>query len=320
MPRLRHSLFESTEGSHARCVTTTAEPSVRSRHRLVGIALMLTGASANQTGAAIGALAFPEIGPAGVVAVRQWVGGAVLLLVGRPNLRSFTRQQWWPVLLLAAVFATMNLSLYTAIERIGLGLAVTLEFLGPLAVALAGARRASTWVCAAGALAGVVILARPEPTTDYLGIALGLLAAACWAGYILLNRTVGARIPGVEGTAAAAGVSALGYVPVGVAVLVTGSPSPQALAFAAAAGVLSSALPFAVDLVALRRVPAHVFGIFMSVHPVLAPLVGLVVLDQRLAWPEWLAVALIVTANAAAVITGGGEVVINRVVREPARP
>src|SRR5919109_2648890 len=105
MPLLGHAFCESTEGSDARSVTTTAEPSVRSRHRLAGIALMLTGAMANQTGTAIGALAFPEIGPAGVVAIRQWVGGALLLLVGRPKLRSFTRRQWWPVLLLAAVFA-----------------------------------------------------------------------------------------------------------------------------------------------------------------------------------------------------------------------
>ena len=109
--------------------------------RLAGVALMLGSALSNQVGAATGALAFPVIAPAGVVAVRQWVAGAVLLAVGRPQVRRFTWPQWWPVLSLALVFATMNLSLYTAIDRIGLGLAVTLEFLGPLTVALAASRR-----------------------------------------------------------------------------------------------------------------------------------------------------------------------------------
>ena len=112
------------------------------------------------------------------------------------------------MLALALVFATMNLSLYTAIDRIGLGLAVTLEFLGPLSVALAGSRRRVDLVCALFAGAAVVVLARPEPTTDYLGIALGLLAAVCWASYILLNRVIGQQLPGAEGSAAAATLSA----------------------------------------------------------------------------------------------------------------
>ncbi len=159
--------------------------------------MMVGSGLSNQVGAAVGSLAFPVIGPAGVVAVRQWMAAVTLLAVGRPRVRSFTWQQWWPVLLLAAVFATMNLSLYSAIDRIGLGLAVTLEFLGPLAVALARSRRAVDLGCAVIAAAGVVALTRPQPTTDYLGIGLGLLAAMCWACYILLNRSVGRRLPGV---------------------------------------------------------------------------------------------------------------------------
>jgi inner membrane transporter RhtA len=180
--------------------------------RLAGVALMLGSGLSNQVGAATGALAFPVIGPAGVVAVRQWVAGVVLLAIGRPQVRRFTWRQWWPVLSLALVFATMNLSLYTSIDRIGLGLAVTLEFLGPLTVALAASRRPLDLVCAAFAGAAVVVLARPQPTTDYLGIALALLAAVCWACYILLNRVIGRRLPGAEGPAAAAGLSALAYV------------------------------------------------------------------------------------------------------------
>jgi inner membrane transporter RhtA len=273
------------------------------RDRAVGVALMLGSGLSNQVGAATGALAFPVIGPAGVVAVRQWVAGVLLWVVGRPRVRSFTWPQWWPVLLLALVFATMNLSLYTAIDRIGLGLAVTLEFLGPLSVALAGSRRRVDLGCAVAAGAAVVVLARPQPTTDYLGIALALVAAACWASYILLNRLIGRRLPGAEGSAAAAGLSGLAYVPIGILTLLHHPPTARALGYAAAAGVLSSAVPFLADLLALRRVPAHFFGVFMSVNPVLAALVGLVILGQSLGWTEWLAIATIVSANTLSVLT-----------------
>ncbi|ONI80867.1 EamA family transporter [Saccharothrix sp. ALI-22-I] len=269
---------------------------------MAGVALMLGGGLANQTGAAVGALAFPVIGPLGVVAVRQWVTAVILLLVGRPRLRSFTWPQWWPVLVLAAVFATMNLALYTAIDRLGLGLAVTLEFLGPLAVALAGSRRPSTLVCALLAVVGVVVLTRPQPSTDYLGIGLGLLAAACWAGYILLSRTVGARTSGVEGAAAAGALAAVVYAPIGIAALVAHPPTLSAVACGAAAGLLSTAVPFLADLLALRRVPAHFFGIFMSVNPMIAAAIGSVVLAETLAAMDWLAIALIVTANTVGVL------------------
>lgn len=267
-----------------------------------GLALMLTGALSNQLGAAAGASAFGVITPVGVVAVRQWVAGLTLLLMARPRLRSFTRAQWWPVLLLALVFGTMNVTLYSAVDRIGLGLAVTLEFLGPLAVALVASRRRVDLACAVLAGLGVVVLLRPQPSTDYLGIGLALLAACCWAAYILLNRTVGRRVPGAAGSAAAAVVSGLVFVPVGALVLLHHPPTPAALVLAVTAGVLASAVPMVVDLFALRRVPARFFGLFMSVHPVLAALVGLVVLGQRLAWLSWLAIGAVVAANALAVL------------------
>ena len=264
--------------------------------RVGGMAMMLGGALSSQVGAATAALAFPVIGPAGVVAVRQWVAGAVLLAAGRPRLRSFTGYEWRPVLALSLVFAVMNLSLYTAIDRVGLGLAVTLEFLGPVAVALAGSRRLVDVGCALVAAPAAMVLARPQASTDYLGIGLALLAAACWACYILLNRTVGQRLPGAQGSAAAALVSALVYVPIGLVVLVLHPPTVDSLGESLVAGVLSSAIPFLVDLFALRRVPPQFFGLFMSVNPVLAALVGFVVLGQRLAWLDWVAIAAIAGA------------------------
>ncbi|MFB7997391.1 DMT family transporter [Streptomyces sp. NPDC056002] len=282
--------------------TASTAPQVASP-RWSGVALMLGSGLSNQLGASVAALAFPVLGPVGVVAVRQWVAAGVLLSAGRPNLRAFTAAQWKPVVGLAVVFATMNLTLYTAIDRIGLGLAVTLEFLGPLTVALAGSRRRIDLVCALVAAAAVLVLTRPQPSTDYLGIALALLAAVCWGCYILLNRTVGQRLPGVEGSAAAALVSGALYVPVGVTALCLHRPTAAALLCALAAGVLSSAVPFLTDLLALRRVPAHFFGIFMSVNPVCAALVGLLILGQHLAPASWTAIAVIVAANAVAVGT-----------------
>jgi inner membrane transporter RhtA len=275
------------------------------RERLVGVLMMLGSGLSTQVGASVAALAFPVIGPAGVVAIRQWVAGIVLLTIGRPRLRSITARQWRPIVGLATVFAVMNLSLYTAIDRIGLGLAVTLEFLGPLAVALLGSRRVLDLLCALAAAPAVVLLTRPQATTDYVGVGLGLVAAVCWAFYILLNRVVGRELPGATGSAAAAGVSGLVYVPIGVIVLVHHTPTVASVAYALVAGVMSSAVPFLVDLLTLRRVPAQFFGVFMSVNPVLAALVGLVVLGQHLVAVDWLAIGVIVTANAVAVSFGG---------------
>jgi inner membrane transporter RhtA len=207
------------------------------------------------------------------------------------------------------VFAAMNLAVYIAIDRIGLGLAMTLEFLGPLTVALVGGLTATTGkprrvilACTVLAAAGVVLLARPQPTTDYLGIGLGLFAATCWASYILLNRTVGQRFTGVEGTAAAGAVSALVYVPIGAVALIAHPPTAAALAYGATAGVLASVVPFVADVLALRRVPTHFFGIFMSVNPVFAAAIGATVLAEALGALDWMAIALIVAANVGCVL------------------
>ncbi|SCD80730.1 inner membrane transporter RhtA [Streptomyces sp. DvalAA-14] len=291
------------QGAPARPADRAVLPAKRGAVPMAGICTMLASGLSTQLGAAIGSLGFAALGPVGVVAVRQYVAAAVLLILGRPRLRSFTRRQWGPVLLLAAVFGVVNLSLYTAINRIGLGLAVTLEFLGPLTIALAGSRRRVDLGCAVLAVAGVVALMRPRPTADYLGMGLGLLAAAGWAAYILLSRSVGQRIPGAQGTAAAAGLSALVFLPIGAGVAVHHTPSAGALGAAFAAGILSSAVPFLADLFTLRRVPAAAFGLFMSVNPVLAAAVGALVLGQSLDAAAWLSIAAIIAANAISILT-----------------
>jgi inner membrane transporter RhtA len=283
---------------------TTPTAPAEARLRGSGVALMLAGSASNQAGAALGAMAFPAIGPVGVVAVRQLVTALVLTPVVRPRLRGLRADQWRPILGLAAVFGVMNLSLYAAVDRIGLALAVTLEFLGPLTVAVAGSRRAPDLGCALLAGVGVVVLTGPGPTTDVVGIGLALLAAAAWACYILLNRTLGRRLPGLHGTAVACLVTAAAWAPVAVARFAAHPPSLPAVALAVACGLMSSIAPYVVDLLALRRVPAPVFGTFTSVNPVWAAVSGWLLLGQALGVHEWVGIGLIVAGNAAVSVRG----------------
>lgn len=269
-----------------------------------GVATLMASALSNQLGAATGSLAFPVLGPVGVVAVRQLVAAAVLLPIVRPRLLELTWRQWWPVLLLAVSFGTMNLGLYASIQRIGLGLAVTLEFLGPLALAIISTRRTGSMVCALAAAAGVVAITQPKASMDWVGIALGLLAACSWAAYILLNRTVGRRIHGIQGTAAATGVSAVLFLPVAVVVFISQPVDVVSVLCAVGAGVLASVLPYVADLVALRRVPANLFGVLMSINPVFAAIIGAVLLRQELAAVQWVGIGLIVVSNAAVLLLG----------------
>lgn len=285
--------------------TAAAASSGTAHHRagLRDVALMLTAAGSTQTGAAFGAHAFPMIGPAGVVAVRQLVASAVLLPVARPNVRAMRWAQWWPVLGLTAIFAVMNLAVYTTVDRIGLALAITLEFLGPLGVALAGSRSVRHLLTALAVAGGVYVLVLPGPSSDYVGVAIGLFSACCWAAYIMINRVLGARLPGVAGTALASSISATGYLPFLVLLIVSGRMTWAALGFAMTAGALASAVPYALDLIALRTVSPQVFGIVMSAHPVMAALAGMAILGQLLAWHEWLGIAIITAANTYTVLS-----------------
>lgn len=284
----------------ARLSAATASP----QQRAAGIALMLASSASNQGGAALGATAFPTIGPVGVVAVRQFVTALVLTPVVRPRLRGLRKDQWWPILGLVVVFSVMNLSLYVAIDRIGLALAVTLEFLGPLGVAVAGSRRVLDVGGAVLAGVGVVVLTDPGPTTDVPGIALALLAATAWGCYILLNRTLGQRLPGLHGTAVAGLVTAATWTPIAVAWFAFHTPTAAAIALAVACGLMSSIAPYVADLLALRRVPAPMFGTFTSVNPVWAALAGWLLLHQALDPNEWVGIGLIVTSNVAVSMRG----------------
>ena len=270
----------------------------RPGQRATGIAMVIGSSASNQAGAALGALAFPAIGPVGVVAVRQFITAAILLPTVRPRFHGITRRQWLPILGLSLVFSIMNLTLYTAVQRIGLGLAVTLEFLGPLAVAIAGSRRFLDICCALLAAIGVVVLTNPGSTTDALGIVLALVAASAWGCYILLNRSIGQRLPGLQGTAIASAITAGLWIPIAVPWFIAHPPTIAALLLATACGLLSSVAPYIADLAALRRIPASAFGTLTSVNPVWAALAGWLILHHSLTLNEWIGISLIVTSNA----------------------
>lgn len=288
---------------HLPTAPVATPPEATGRERALGVSLMLGSATSAQFGSSFGALAFPAVGPVGVVAVRQWVAALVLGIAARPKFWRFRADQWRPILVLACTYMLMNLCVYLAIERIGLGLTVTLEFLGPLTIALFGSKRLRTVLCAIAAAIGVVVLVRPGGTTDYLGVAIALVAAACWAVYIFANRAVGQRLPGVEGSAVAAMISALVYLPIGVIILANSALTWQVVLYALLAGLLSSGVPYFADVFALRLVPAHFFGVFMSVQPIIAALVGMLMLGERLDLASWLAMLVIVAANVVAVTT-----------------
>ncbi|WP_449277135.1 EamA family transporter [Leucobacter sp. GX24907] len=268
----------------------------------IGIGMAVGSSMSAQFGAGLGALAFPVLGPVGVVAVRQVVAAIFFTLFARPNLRRMTRHEWGPVLGLAACFGLMSVTLYFAIERIGLGLAITIEFLGPLVLAVAFSRRRLDVLCVLAAAVGVIMLVQPGPSSDLLGIGAALLAAVGWISYILLNRQVGRKLRGVQGAAAASIVSVAVWLPIGVVWFVLHPPTIWAIALAAICGVMSSIVPFAVDVLALKRLSPGLFSTLASLHPVWAAIAGMLLLHEFLNPVEWAGLGLVVLSNV--VVTG----------------
>jgi inner membrane transporter RhtA len=275
------------------------------------VAAVALSASSVQAGAAVGATLFPVIGPFGVTALRQVVSAITLLAIARPPLRRLGLRRLAPALLLGVVLVGMNFCLYSAVQRIGLGLGVTVEFLGPLAIALLGAGRttrraaAARIGCGALALAGIVLITDPltGARIDIAGLAFGAAAAVLWAAYILLSERAGA-LPGVTGTAVASLTGTVLTLPVLVVLLlaVPAEELPHVLLLGAVTGVLSSALPYSIDLLVLRRMPRSLFGMLQSLHPVAAAVFGLLVLRQVLGPVQVAGIAAVCAANVLAVI------------------
>ena len=269
--------------------------------------LVLGGIASVQIGAAVATTLFDEVGPGGTVFLRCGFSALLLLAIWRPLWRGHERPALRDVAFFGLVLAAMNLSFYEALERIPLGIAVTLEFVGPLGVAILRSRRRLDLVWAGLAAAGIVLLSPvPGGDLDALGAGLALLAGAFWAAYIVLSARVGREFAGGTGLAIAMTISAVVLIPVGAIEGGAELLDVSLLAGGAAVAVLSSAIPYSLELEALRRLPEGVFGILMSLEPAVASLIGFVGLEQGLSGREVAAIGLVLVASLGA-LGGSGE-------------
>jgi inner membrane transporter RhtA len=261
--------------------------------------LVLTAIASVQIGSAVARTLFDDMGAAGITLLRLAIASLLLLVVLRPRLRDWSRQAWRAAALLGVAMAGMNLVFYLSLRTVPLGVAVTVEFVGPLLLALAQTRRLLDLLWAVLAAAGVVLLsADPTRGVPLSGLALALVAGLFWAAYILASAHLGQVLPGVDGLAVALALAALLVLPFGAggAAAVVGRPS--LLVAAAGVALLSSVLSYGLEMQALRRMPTRVFGILMSLEPAAAALAGLVLLRQSLGPREIVALMLVSLASA----------------------
>ena len=269
--------------------------------RPVAVGLVLAAAGSLQIGAAFAVELFDELGPGGAAFLRLAWAAAVLWALWRPRPRGDA-----PVAIaFGLALGLMNLCIYEAMDRLPLGVAVTIEYAGPLAVAVIGSRRPRDVLWVVLAAAGIVILADPGGgSVDAVGVAFALAAAACWAAYIHLGQRTGRVYPGGTGLAIAMVAGAVLVAPVGIAEAGAALLRPELLAAGLAIALASSVLPYSFELEALRRLPADVFGVLMSLGPAVAALAGFAVLGQALGARELVAIAMVVVASAGAAASG----------------
>ncbi|WP_199825029.1 EamA family transporter [Streptomyces maremycinicus] len=296
---------------------TTGSPGPQGRLGALGpVGLVLAGGISVQFGGALAVTLMPRAGALGVVALRLLVAAVVLLVVCRPRLRGHSRTDWGTVVVFGVTMAAMNGLFYQAVDRIPLGAAVTLEVLGPLALSVVVSRRALNLVWAGLALVGVFLLSGGGGHggdgsgfgggLDLVGVAFALGAGAMWAAYIVFSARTGRRFPQADGLALAMGVGALLFLPLGLAESGTKLADPVTLGLGAAVALLSSVLPYTLELLALRRMPASTFAILMSLEPAVAATAGFLILDQALTTLQAAAIALVVAASMGAVRTQVG--------------
>ena len=278
------------------------EPLAAPRPRLSGVALVIVGLMTQDIGASIAVLVFPTVGPAGMVTLRLVFSALILLAIARPNLRGISRRGWALVTIFGLSLGTMNLLFYQAISRLDLGTTVTIEVLGPLILSVIVARRASAWLWAALALAGVGLLGYGSfGDLDPVGVAFALAAGATWAGYILASRRTGQVFQGLDGLAIAMSIGALLSLPFGIAQAGVQLVQPPILALGLAVAILSSTIPYALELVALRRISASAFSVLMSCSPAIATAAGFLVLGQTVGWIQAVGIVLVIIASIGAV-------------------
>lgn len=267
------------------------------------VALVLVGLACQEIGASLAVLLFDEVGPLGMVMLRLVFAAMVLLLIARPSLRGHSRAAWLAVVRFGVVLALMNGLFYLALERLPLGVTVTIEVLGPLTLSIIAARRASAWLWAGLAFLGVVALGGGGwDRLDPLGVAFALGAAASWALYILASARVGREFVRLDGLALAMAVGAVLSLPFGIVDAGGALLRPDLLALGAGVAVLSSTIPYALELSALRRLAASTFAILMSLGPATASIAGFLLLGQHLSVLEIAGITLVIAASIGAVL------------------
>lgn len=271
------------------------------------VGLVLAGGVSVQFGGALAVTLIPRAGALGVVTLRLFVAAVVLLLVCRPRLHGHSRADWGTVVVFGVSLAAMNGFFYQALGRIPLGAAVTLEVLGPLALSVLVSRRAVNLVWAGLALTGVFLLGGGGfGNLDLVGVAFALSAGAMWALYIVFSARTGRRFPQADGLALAMAVAAVLCVPLGIVESGTKLLVPATLGLGAGVAMLSSVLPYTLELLALRRMPAATFAVLMSLEPAVAATAGFLVLGQALTVPQAVAITLVIAASMGAVLTQVG--------------
>ncbi len=278
--------------------------------KLWAIIAVLIAIVSVQLGATLSKHVFPLVGSEGTTALRQFFATASLLIVFRPW-RGGPERKHWPVLALyGAILGVMNLVFYASIARIPLGIAVALEFSGPLTVAILGSRKWSDFIWVGCAVAGLLILlpwqglgGEGSTVLDLLGVVYALIAGVLWGLYIIVGQKVGDRVHGGKAVALGMAFSTIFTVPIGVAFAGASLLSPTILLYGIGIGILASAIPYALEMIALKAMPAKTFGLMMSLEPAVAALLGLVILHELLTPLQWLAVALVIVASAGSSLT-----------------
>ncbi|NQD37809.1 EamA family transporter [Permianibacter sp. IMCC34836] len=266
--------------------------------RVPPIVLVLVSIFSVQAGAAFAKHLFVYFGPLGTVFLRVFLAALVLLLWARPRWREMSAAGWRTTLMFATVLGGMNATYYLSLERLPLGLAVTIEFIGPLSVALWQSHRLLDVIWVILAAAGIALLNPFSGALDPIGIGLALAAGFCWGAYIVLGqRMSGSSLPGQQGLALAMAAAALVLVPFGAVAAAPVVSNGWWLLAAVAVALLSSVVPYSLEIEALRRMPTRVFGILMSLEPAVAAMMGLLILGEALGLNQIVAIALVMLAS-----------------------
>ena len=259
--------------------------------------LVLAGILSVQVGAGLSKQLFDEVTPTTMVWLRLAASTAILLVIARPRLSGHSRADWLVVLAYGTSLATMNWAIYQSFARMPLGLAVTIEFLGPLTVALLTSRRRLDLAWVLLAAAGVSLLGFRDSEVTLAGVLFALLAAAAWGAYIPLSAATGRGWPGLSGLAVGSVVGAVAFAPYVVGTAGDALLDPKVVGIGLVVAVMSSVLPYSFEMAALRIMPAKVFGILMSLEPAAAALAGFVLLHELLDLTQWFAVACVIAAS-----------------------